>query len=159
MRVGERSLEYRARPVKVYGWRIKVTSHPNSPRKTGNEGDLKELSLKLVLRAFVTLVQRNGQRTFVILGADQEDRSLWKREKTCFRRAYNSVAFCKLSKSSGLWQVLLWHRTKFLWCTFAFRLVENYFLKICSKKWQAFVAIDLLLNVHKVHDISTPENN
>ena len=100
MRVGERSLEYRARPVKVYGWRIKVTSHPNSPRKTRNEGDLQELSLKLVLRAFVTLVQRNGQRTFVIFGADQEDRSLWERE----RRAYNSVAFCKLSKISGLWQ-------------------------------------------------------
>ena len=47
----------------------------------------------------------------------------------------------------------------YLWCTFAFRLVENYFLKIYSEKWQAFVAIDLLLNVHKVHDISTPENN
>ena len=156
MRVGERSLEYRARPVKVYGWRIKVTSHPNSPRKTRNEGDLQELSLKLVLRAFVTLVQRNGQRTFVIFGADQEDRSLWEREKTCLQFSLHFVSY---QKSLACDSIIMTSDKVYLWCKFAFRLVENYFLKIYSEKWQAFVAIDLLLNVHKVHNISTPENN
>ena len=67
--------------------------------------------------------------------------------------------FVSYQKSLACDSIIMTSDKVYLWCTFAFRLVENYFLKIYSEKWQAFVAIDLLLNVHKVHDISTPENN
>ena len=82
----------------------------------------------------------------MIFGADQEDRSLGTREDVLTIQLH----FVSYQKSLACDSIIMTSDKVYLWCTFAFRLVENYFLKIYSEKWQAFVAIDLLLNVHKL---------
>ena len=97
MRVGERGLEYRARPVKLYGWRIKVQIRR------------ARLGMRVIYKNWVSSSSSepslplssgtgNGRLWYLVLtkriAASGNER----------RRAYNSVAFCKLSKSSGLWQ-------------------------------------------------------
>ena len=97
MRVGERGLEYRARPVKLYGWRIKVQIRR------------ARLGMRVIYKNWVSSSSSepslplssgtgNGRLWYLVLtkriAASGNER----------RRAYNSVAFCKLSKISGLWQ-------------------------------------------------------